>query len=360
MESMDTFITTQMATMEAEMKRHYKEMMTHHREEQMALSPDDYTPNHGIVPFKKYDGTLLTEREYPPIPEGRWPIVFRHIYDKRSRGYEANYFICVDNYGNTYSMNNPGNTYTTTIPANTYGWAISPIQKLRKVMLTNKLIDLFQKDSWSPVINATIQPSINQLFLDSLCEIAEDYNRRFIKYDSLYQGGHLLEYDACVCQMKDLADELMTHETTIAQLTESVNKYKETIATLKKEHSDLNTEIRTLKDKITTLEIVMNTNEVANEESISIMESDNIKRATHDRNVISKLKKNSVEQTRTIEYYRKQNAKLEEELTDMVPKEEFRSVQKDCNRFKKLYEAIVKSLDDRFDDADAGAGSSTR
>lgn len=397
MDSMETYITTQMTAMETEMKHRYASLMEHHREEQMRLSPDDYTSRYGEVPILDWKGDPIvsSRREYPPIPPGSWAILYVHVKWRRSSSSgERNTdffddFICVDNYGNEYTKRHYNHILGTP---KLNDWVK---HTNRKVMLTNRLIDTFQTDAWftrretdkgvlpstegltgeqrTKVLNfrkiyETKQPigkfhrkeygydntpHINRIFLNALCKIAEDYNKRFIRYADLYRDGKLREYDELTKQIEELTEDkeryLHENETLVEKskdLTDTVQSLRAELLTIKEKYQETTTELRELK---------VQTTETIQELEKNLSNSDVIIQQEKDRhtNKLETLTRSIERKDRTIQSYRKQNAALEEDMSMMVPREEFRVLQQTLGKTQRKYEYLLKQIE-----TDASLGSS--
>ena len=365
MESMNEFIRTQMDTIEVEMKRRYSSLMEQHRTEQMRLSPEDYTDRYGEVETSVHK----EHGESPPIPEGCWAIEFQYLTWRTFSGDCSSHqhdYICVDNNGNEYTMRVL--QQSPRIPYTNSGWICSTT---RKVALTNSLIDLFKTDTWftAKVVNDPTYPlehdvyakdrilfntngwgrnvnlswvkvrdsrgfnigmtplNINRHFLSALCTIAEAYNRRFIRYADLYKDGKLREYEDVVTERDRLKIHVETVEEQLQTMCEKESSLQEKITEFETSLEEMRHTIDQLKEETDNL--------------LSRLEEKELEATKNEETYMaqtSTLEKQLKSQERTIVYYRKQNAIQEEEMERMVPCDEFKEVQKEFVKYKKMWE----------------------
>lgn len=398
MEDLDTFIRSKMTLIEDEMKSKYKDLLEHHREEQMALSPEDYTPDHGkvYIPVPKDHGGP------PPIPEGSWAIEFQYLKWRSSDNYQHDY-ICVDNCGNEYTMRILQSSIT--IPPTNTGWVCSTD---RKIPFTNSLIDLFKTDSWFTAkvvddpsyirseqsidykmanelfgepptggrydhnllrarqhfrihgwgrnvnksyvkvrdgrqINTNMTPlNINSLFLTALCKIAEDYNKRFIKYADLYKDGRLREYSGVVQELDDYKERTEGLEKELQEYQEREEQNQKEITDFKKTIVENECILEGLREINQELE---ETSEQFKSESLVHLGDYEKCRQDHEAYVKTMERK--------LRFYRKENERLVSEMDTMAPRDEVHILQKEirqmrtrlkeAERFKDLYEKSLKS-----------------
>jgi hypothetical protein len=366
MEELDSFIRSKMKLVEDEVKTKYSDLLNHHREEQMKLSPEDYTNEYGKVdtPMSiKHDGP-------PPIPEGSWPIVFQYykwsIRLSNVRDCWQEDYICVDNRGNEYTMRNRQKPMYGSHAVKT-GWICSTD---RRVPLTNSLIDLFKTDSWFTAkivedgrnkyegrsVNegyvrigtgggqdvASTPLNINSLFLSALCKIAEDYNKRFIKYADLYHDGKLREYSGVVDERNMNKKKVEDLEKTLQEYREREEQSRKDITELKKSISENESVIEGLREINQDLEAI---SDRFRNEALTITSDYETTKREHVQ-YVKKMEK-------SLKFYRKDNERLSSEMDTMASGDEVRDLQKEIRtlrkdltealRFKDLYEKSLKS-----------------
>lgn len=386
MEDLDAFIRSKMELIENEMKTKYQDLMAYHKAEQMALSPEDYTSDYG-----KVDVDVPEEHGGPPpIPDGCWAIEFQHYkwsISSSNCSLPQHDYICVDNCGNEYVMR-INQDCVRHPPLNT-GWVYN---LYRKTILPNSLIDLFKTDSWftakvvidgdvpgmttyerghkkytgrsvnvayvrvcdAKQIRTSMTPlNINSLFLTALCKIAEDYNKRFIRYADLYKDGRLREYSGVVQERDDFKERVLVMEKSLDEYREREEQYQQEITDFKKTIAENENVVKGIQEIIKEQERDIKQMQCKYHNNTINLKKENDK--TTDQ--IYKLQRN-------ITFYRKENTRLVTEIDTMVPREEFRELQKELlleqKKFKdleylmELYENSPKDTDNRVRFEDEG------